>query len=305
MWGKNTDNGNRNNEYSENNEKIKDLGKKIFRVLQLLAYFIVEHRHDVVVVLTLVLSVAFDMYWAKAMDDPLSVIVILTVLFFVPISFGILSLFSYGVKFVCWLFLKISGFYAEQERQWEYSRCYTGGYGYNGYNGYNNGYNSYGPYGDGGYYGGYSDGYYRGWHDRTEDYDFSGGGGQGYQQGYQYQHGNGQQYNNQQNRNNQYNQGNQQYNNGRQNQNQYNQGNQNNRYNQNNQNSQRNSSQGRSEDELKKALSYYGLKIPFSEKELKERRKELIKRAHPDSGGSEEEAKTINAYFDILKRYAS
>lgn len=53
-----------------------------------------------------------------------------------------------------------------------------------------------------------------------------------------------------------------------------------------------------------KAKSLFGLEIPFSESDLKKRRNVLIKSAHPDAGGSEEEAVIINEYYDILKKFA-
>lgn len=83
----------------------------------------------------------------------------------------------------------------------------------------------------------------------------------------------------------------------------------NNYSNRNNQNNKNNShtyhNNYRNRSDLNVALDYYGLTIPFSEKTLKDKRKELIKRAHPDAGGSEEDAKKINVYYDILKHYIS
>lgn len=57
--------------------------------------------------------------------------------------------------------------------------------------------------------------------------------------------------------------------------------------------------------DYEKALKFYGLKIPFTEKELKEKRRKMMKTAHPDAGGSTNEAETINQYYDILKKYAN
>lgn len=57
--------------------------------------------------------------------------------------------------------------------------------------------------------------------------------------------------------------------------------------------------------DYEKALKFYGLKVPFTEKELKEKRRKMIKTAHPDAGGSTNEAETINQYYDILKKYAN
>lgn len=53
--------------------------------------------------------------------------------------------------------------------------------------------------------------------------------------------------------------------------------------------------------EIDKALRYYHLSIPFSQEELRNRRRILMKSAHPDSGGSTEEAEKINRYYDVLK----
>lgn len=53
--------------------------------------------------------------------------------------------------------------------------------------------------------------------------------------------------------------------------------------------------------EIDKALRYYHLNIPFSQEELRNRRRFLMKSAHPDSGGSTEEAEKINLYYDVLK----
>jgi len=47
--------------------------------------------------------------------------------------------------------------------------------------------------------------------------------------------------------------------------------------------------------------NYYHLNIPFSQEELRNKRRLLMKSAHPDSGGSTEEAEKINRYYDVLK----
>ena len=52
--------------------------------------------------------------------------------------------------------------------------------------------------------------------------------------------------------------------------------------------------------EIDKALHYYHLNIPFSQEELRNKRRLLMKSAHPDSGGSTEEAEKINRYYDVL-----
>lgn len=63
-------------------------------------------------------------------------------------------------------------------------------------------------------------------------------------------------------------------------------------------------SQTQDEQQLQQALAYFGLSFPFTEEELKTKWKSRMKKAHPDAGGSEEEAKRINQYFDLLKKYA-
>lgn len=62
---------------------------------------------------------------------------------------------------------------------------------------------------------------------------------------------------------------------------------------------------GPKKDELHDALSFYGLSIPFTQDQLREKRRKLIKTAHPDEGGDTEAAADINRYFDILKKYAN
>ena len=59
------------------------------------------------------------------------------------------------------------------------------------------------------------------------------------------------------------------------------------------------------QDELKKAMAFYHVSFPFTEEEIRAKRKQLMKTAHPDIGGTEEEAKKINIYFDILSKYAN
>lgn len=65
---------------------------------------------------------------------------------------------------------------------------------------------------------------------------------------------------------------------------------------------QSNSSQN---EQYRQAMSFYGLKMPFTEQQLREKRRALMKKAHPDVGGSTKEAEKINVYFDVLKRYAA
>lgn len=75
--------------------------------------------------------------------------------------------------------------------------------------------------------------------------------------------------------------------------------------NSNRSNSYNNSRSSGSASDYEKALKFYGLKVPFTEKELKEKRRKMMKTAHPDAGGSTNEAETINQYYDILKKYAN
>lgn len=58
-------------------------------------------------------------------------------------------------------------------------------------------------------------------------------------------------------------------------------------------------------DELSEALRYFHLTMPYTENETRQRWKVLIKEAHPDAGGSEEDAKKINTYYELLKKYAT
>lgn len=68
---------------------------------------------------------------------------------------------------------------------------------------------------------------------------------------------------------------------------------------------QNNGTAGYKKDELHDALSFYGLSIPFTQDQLREKRRKLMKAAHPDEGGNTEAAADINRYFDILKKYAN
>ena len=68
---------------------------------------------------------------------------------------------------------------------------------------------------------------------------------------------------------------------------------------------QNNGTAGYKKDELHDALSFYGLSIPFTQDQLREKRRKLMKTAHPDEGGNTEAAADINRYFDILKKYAN
>ena len=53
------------------------------------------------------------------------------------------------------------------------------------------------------------------------------------------------------------------------------------------------------------ALKYFGLQTPFTEDQLKAKHRKFMKTAHPDVGGSTEDAKRINYYYDVLKQYAA
>ena len=54
-----------------------------------------------------------------------------------------------------------------------------------------------------------------------------------------------------------------------------------------------------------KALLLFELQIPFTKKELKIKRNELIKKVHPDEGGSDKKAALINEYYSLLKKFAA
>lgn len=71
-------------------------------------------------------------------------------------------------------------------------------------------------------------------------------------------------------------------------------------------NNQKNSRQGSGvASEYEKALKFYGLQMPFTKEELKNKRRQLMKKAHPDAGGNTEEAEKVNVYYDILIKYAN
>lgn len=72
-------------------------------------------------------------------------------------------------------------------------------------------------------------------------------------------------------------------------------------YNNQYQNSENYTERYRTPSDIDKALRYYQLSIPFSQEELRNKRRLLMKSAHPDSGGSTEEAEKINRYYDALK----
>ena len=54
---------------------------------------------------------------------------------------------------------------------------------------------------------------------------------------------------------------------------------------------------------IQQALEVLGLPPMISQKELKERYRELSKRYHPDRGGSHEEMAQINRAYKILQNY--
>ncbi|MDQ9748287.1 hypothetical protein RFY98_17340, partial [Acinetobacter baumannii] len=70
-------------------------------------------------------------------------------------------------------------------------------------------------------------------------------------------------------------------------------------------NSYSNTSNSNQKDDLHTALFFYGLSLPFTEKELRDKRKILMKKYHPDAGGNPKDAEKVNVYFDILKKFAS
>ena len=76
-------------------------------------------------------------------------------------------------------------------------------------------------------------------------------------------------------------------------------------YNQYNSHDSQQNKTSQRKDELSEALSFYGLTIPFTEEQLRDKRRKLMKTAHPDEGGNTEAAADINRYFDILKKFAN
>ncbi len=57
---------------------------------------------------------------------------------------------------------------------------------------------------------------------------------------------------------------------------------------------------------LDEAKAFFGVDIPFTMEEIKQRRNQLIKKYHPDNpGGSEEMCKKINECYALLVRYVS
>ncbi len=59
------------------------------------------------------------------------------------------------------------------------------------------------------------------------------------------------------------------------------------------------------DDELDKAKRLYKVGTSFTIKEIKKIRNELVKKYHPDQGGSAEKCKEVNKAFDILMKYAA
>lgn len=49
------------------------------------------------------------------------------------------------------------------------------------------------------------------------------------------------------------------------------------------------------------AVRYFGLSFPFTEADLKTSYRNAMKKAHPDAGGSTEEAEKVNRYYSLLK----
>lgn len=56
---------------------------------------------------------------------------------------------------------------------------------------------------------------------------------------------------------------------------------------------------------LQKAKDLFQVEKLYTKNELKEKRRRLLKKYHPDMGGSEEMAKKINTAYDILVKYAA
>lgn len=52
---------------------------------------------------------------------------------------------------------------------------------------------------------------------------------------------------------------------------------------------------------LHDALSFYGLSIPFTQDQLREKRRKLMKTAHPDEGGNTEAQQILTDILIFLK----
>lgn len=64
-------------------------------------------------------------------------------------------------------------------------------------------------------------------------------------------------------------------------------------------------SQSRNQTAFEIANYYFKMARPFTIADLKKRRRALMKAYHPDAGGTNEQATSINKDFDVLKQYAS
>lgn len=62
---------------------------------------------------------------------------------------------------------------------------------------------------------------------------------------------------------------------------------------------------GQAASDYDAALKFFELQVPFTQEQLKAKRRSCMKTAHPDAGGNAEDAKKINRYYDVLKRYAA
>lgn len=58
-------------------------------------------------------------------------------------------------------------------------------------------------------------------------------------------------------------------------------------------------------ESLQRARKLFQVENRYTRDELKERRRRLLKKYHPDAGGSEEMAKRINMAYDLLNQYAA
>lgn len=61
---------------------------------------------------------------------------------------------------------------------------------------------------------------------------------------------------------------------------------------------------GRKLTEFERAKALYEVEIPFTLEEINKKKKELMKKYHPDLGGDTEKAIEINAAFDLLEKFA-
>ena len=67
---------------------------------------------------------------------------------------------------------------------------------------------------------------------------------------------------------------------------------------------QANRNGGKRMTEFERAKTLYEVEIPFTVEEINKKKKELMKKYHPDLGGDTEKAIEINAAYDLLVKFA-